>query len=561
MATMGFGICLIISVFIMIFMAAKNYENINIYDWTIVALIPIVILGYWLKSRVTTPEAAELAFCFIYLDSTVLLMVTVFAMLHSFGVYVNPWFKLLGYGAALIHCFIVWISFGTKLYYSSMTVTVTDAGSITKMTSGPLKIVHVIYLACVVCIIIGILTAIYVKKGNYSRRVLYNYSAVSAIFVIVYVVEVVKDVDFSTLPYLYTLSMIGIALHYDRMHLHDISCIVSQQQKYSDRRGYVALDMKLDFMSCNEKAYDFFPFLRNQRIDEKLPKDEQIFQEIVARYNSDGTISRKFQVGDMICVCEITEISFHKDGRIQGYLFDIRDATEEQKAIDIITSYNETLNAEVADKTANIVGIQRKITMGMANIIENRDNNTGGHVKRTSDVIGIIIGEIMGAKYKKLDAQLAEDIVRAAPMHDLGKISIDSSILCKPGRLTKEEYKIMKTHSVKSGEMVHILLDGVEEQHFVDTAFNIARYHHERWDGKGYPEGLVGTMIPIEARIMAVADVYDALVSKRCYKESMSFEKAKEIMLQGMGTQFDPNLREIFLKCSDKLENYYRKLQ
>lgn len=560
MATMGFGICLIISVFIMIFMAAKNYENINIYDWTIVALIPIVILGYWLKSRVTTPEAAELAFCFIYLDSTVLLMVTVFAMLHSFGVHVNPWLKLLGYGAALVHCFIVWISFGTKLYYSSMTVTVTDAGSITKMTSGPLKIVHVIYLACVVCIIIGILTAIYVKKGNYSRKVLYNYSAVAAIFVIVYVVETVKDVDFSTLPYLYTLSVIGIALHYDRMHLHDISCIVSQQQKYSDRRGYVALDMKLDFMSCNEKAYDFFPFLRNQRIDEKLPKDEQIFQEIVARYNSDGTISRKFQVGDMICACEITEISFRKDGRSQGYLFDIRDATEEQKAIDIITSYNETLNAEVADKTANIVGIQRKITMGMANIIENRDNNTGGHVKRTSDVIGIIIGEIMGAKNKKLDAQLAEDIVRAAPMHDLGKISIDSSILCKPGRLTKKEYEIMKIHSVKSGEMVHILLDGVEEQHFVDTAFNIARYHHERWDGKGYPEGLVGTMIPIEARIMAVADVYDALVSKRCYKEAMGFEKAKEIMLQGMGTQFDPNLREIFLKCSDKLENYYRKL-
>ena len=560
MATMGFGICLIISVFIMIFMAAKNYENINIYDWTIVALIPIVILGYWLKSRVTTPEAAELAFCFIYLDSTVLLMVTVFAMLHSFGVHVNPWLKLLGYGAALVHCFIVWISFGTKLYYSSMTVTVTDAGSITKMTSGSLKIVHVIYLACVVCIIIGILTAIYVKKGNYSRKVLYNYSAVAAIFVIVYVVETVKDVDFSTLPYLYTLSVIGIALHYDRMHLHDISCIVSQQQKYSDRRGYVALDMKLDFMSCNEKAYDFFPFLRNQRIDEKLPKDEQIFQEIVARYNSDGTISRKFQVGDMICACEITEISFRKDGRSQGYLFDIRDATEEQKAIDIITSYNETLNAEVADKTANIVGIQRKITMGMANIIENRDNNTGGHVKRTSDVIGIIIGEIMGAKNKKLDAQLAEDIVRAAPMHDLGKISIDSSILCKPGRLTKKEYEIMKIHSVKSGEMVHILLDGVEEQHFVDTAFNIARYHHERWDGKGYPEGLVGTMIPIEARIMAVADVYDALVSKRCYKEAMGFEKAKEIMLQGMGTQFDPNLREIFLKCSDKLENYYRKL-
>lgn len=160
-----------------------------------------------------------------------------------------------------------------------------------------------------------------------------------------------------------------------------------------------------------------------------------------------------------------------------------------------------------------------------------------------------------------LDPQLAADIVRAAPMHDLGKISIDSSILCKPGRLTDEEYQIMKTHSVKSGEMVHILLEGVEERHFVDTAYNIARFHHERWDGKGYPEGLVGSMIPIEARIMAIADVYDALVSERCYKETMSFSKAKEIMLQGMGTQFDPNMKMLFLSCSDKLEAYYRNIQ
>lgn len=117
----------------------------------------------------------------------------------------------------------------------------------------------------------------------------------------------------------------------------------------------------------------------------------------------------------------------------------------------------------------------------------------------------------------------------------------------------------MKTHSVKSGELVHILLDGVEEQHFVDTAYNIARYHHERWDGKGYPEGLVGTMIPIEARIMAIADVYDALVSKRCYKEAMSYEKACQIMLEGMGTQFDPNLRRVFLACRSRLEAYYRQ--
>ena len=117
----------------------------------------------------------------------------------------------------------------------------------------------------------------------------------------------------------------------------------------------------------------------------------------------------------------------------------------------------------------------------------------------------------------------------------------------------------MKSHAAQSGEMVRILLEGVEEKHFVDTAYNIARYHHERWDGKGYPEGLAGNMIPVEARIMAVADVYDALVSRRCYKEPMSYSQAKAIMCQGMGTQFDPHMAMIFLNCLDKLEEYYQE--
>ena len=146
-------------------------------------------------------------------------------------------------------------------------------------------------------------------------------------------------------------------------------------------------------------------------------------------------------------------------------------------------------------------------------------------------------------------------------MHDLGKVSIDSGILNKPARLTPEEFAIMKTHSTISGQMVMILLEGMEEEHLVETAYHVARYHHERWDGKGYPEGLVGEMIPLEARIMAVADVYDALVSKRVYKEPMSYEKAAQIMQEGMGTQFDPNMHLVFLSCRSRLEHYYSLVQ
>lgn len=566
MATIGLEICLIISAAVVIIMASKNYENINSYDWAIVLLIPIVILGYWLKSRVTTSEAAELALCFICIDSSVLLMVTIFAMLHSLRVMIRPWGKLVGYGIALLHALSVWISFGTRLFYKSLKVTQTTNGAMTQAALGPLKIVHLVYLLLNVGIIIAILISGYVKKGTHSRIVLYNYSVIAGLFIVIYAGEYSIEAnfiktDFTVLPYLYVLSSIIIMTSYDHTHMHDISCVISQHQIYHSNRGYVAVDMHNRFESCNEKAFEFMPFLRNQRVDEVISKDNPILDEMIEAFKTEGISSRKFSIGDIICICEIDEFSLKKDGKIQGYIFDIRDATEEQRAMEIMTSYNETLSREIERKTENIVGIQRKITLGMANIIENRDDNTGGHVKRTSDIISILIDEIMKMPNAKISATLAEDIVRAAPLHDLGKISIDSFILCKPGRLTNEEYAIMKTHSTKSGEMVHILLDGVEEQHFVDTAYNIARYHHERWDGKGYPEGRVGSMIPIEARIMAIADVYDALVSKRCYKEAMSYDKAKDIMIEGMGTQFDPNMEKIFLECCDKLEAYYRSIQ
>ena len=143
-------------------------------------------------------------------------------------------------------------------------------------------------------------------------------------------------------------------------------------------------------------------------------------------------------------------------------------------------------------------------------------------------------------------------------MHDLGKIGIDDMILKKPGRLTEEEFAIMKTHASQSAVLVESILKGVEDKHFVRVAVNVAKYHHEKWNGTGYPEHLKGEEIPIEARIMAIADVYDALVSKRCYKEAMSFEKAFAVMEESMGSHFDPKLEQVFLLCRERLENYYR---
>ena len=158
-----------------------------------------------------------------------------------------------------------------------------------------------------------------------------------------------------------------------------------------------------------------------------------------------------------------------------------------------------------------------------------------------------------------MNEEFCRNLIKAAPMHDLGKIAVDDAILRKPGRFTPEEFAVMKTHAAEGARIVHEILKATDDQSFHIIAENVAHYHHERWDGSGYPEGLEGKDIPPEARIMAVADVYDALVSKRVYKESMSFEKADTIIMEGMGSQFDPALEPVYLAAKPNLEVYYSK--
>ena len=194
--------------------------------------------------------------------------------------------------------------------------------------------------------------------------------------------------------------------------------------------------------------------------------------------------------------------------------------------------------------------IQRGVITALATVVEERDENTGGHIIRSGDYVYRLIG-----KMKKLDkfSHLSDDyfrnVVLAAPLHDIGKIKIPDIILNKPAKLTEKEYEVIKMHAIYGANIVKKTIYSIENKDYSDVAFNIAKHHHERWDGTGYPEGLKGEEIPLEARIMALADVYDALVSDRVYKKAYSKEKAIEIIREGSGTQFDPLLAALFIEC------------
>ena len=199
--------------------------------------------------------------------------------------------------------------------------------------------------------------------------------------------------------------------------------------------------------------------------------------------------------------------------------------------------------------------IQGRVIEALATLIETRDVGTGEHVVRTGKYVKMIALEMQkDAKYKDvLTDDEIEKMKAAAPLHDVGKIAVSDTILLKPGRLTPEEFDIMKTHTVKGREMIRNIFSGIENTELLRMAEDIAVSHHERWDGTGYPNGLKGEEIPLPARIMAVADVYDALISVRVYKEPIPPEAAIKTMMDESGTHFDPDIMRIVASIKDVL--------
>ena len=164
--------------------------------------------------------------------------------------------------------------------------------------------------------------------------------------------------------------------------------------------------------------------------------------------------------------------------------------------------------------------------------------------------------------YKEfLTKDYIKNLCKAAPMHDIGKIAVPDVILQKPGRLTTEEFEIIKKHTVDGAKIIKETFSNLGNEEYTQMAYEVAKYHHEKWNGKGYPEGLERQEIPLCARIMAVADVFDAVSEKRCYRDAMSLEQCFAIIEQGSGQDFDPLIAEVFLECREKVEKIHNGLQ
>lgn len=222
-------------------------------------------------------------------------------------------------------------------------------------------------------------------------------------------------------------------------------------------------------------------------------------------------------------------------------------------------NYRNHLETMVIEQTHQIGYIQDAVIIGMANLIEERDTSTGFHVKNTQTYVRLLAEAMIeqGVYPEVLDEAYKEKLIKAAPLHDVGKIKITDLILQKPGRLSEDEYKVIQNHTRYGADIIEEILGGIEDADYLELARDVALYHHERWDGNGYPEGLAGEEIPLCARIMAIADVFDALCEDRVYHRGIrSVDTVLSIIEESGGTQFDPTLVEVFKSLRDKLKAY-----
>lgn len=541
----------------------SNQKQLMILIFTALANI-----SHFFAVTSNTLEAYLTSYVFYYLGNILSMIMLVLLIIEICGFKDNKYLRrgLFLYGLFLI--ILVCSIDKSNLYYFSYEFVKDGNLAFLKKVYGPLHslLLILIFGTNILCIIFTIIA--FINKKAFSTRIAAILLMMFLTTAIVYLLPKVFHLKQDGLPFAFTVMDIMFIVIFKRASMYDMSDNLLRVYEQRSEYGYIALDKKYRYMGASEFAVKLFPELKNIRIDSKIEKcigDDECalcknLMPWVYKWDEIHHQNYVYTKDDVTAACSIKDIKYN--GKKVGFLIEMRDVSKQQKYIDLINTYNTQLETKVQEKTKKVQEIQDSIISGMAAMVESRDNSTGGHIRRTSEGVKIFVEQLMHPENNKwhFTDSFCKNLIKAAPMHDLGKIAVDDVILRKPGKFEPEEYEQMKKHSAEGAKIVSQVLSNVDDAEFVQIAVNVAHYHHEKWNGKGYPEGLKEKEIPIEARIMAFADVFDALVSKRCYKDSFTFDKAFDIIHNDLGNHFDPELGPVFLQCREKLENFYSSL-
>ena len=540
-------------------------KSFDLHLTLIFMLVPVTNLGFLLQAQARSTEAMLAATRIAYLGGCFLQPIIMFSVFSLCGIRL-PKAVRAGFAAfsALIYLSVQTIGTG-KWFYSDAELQEIGGRLVFVKEYG---ILHAVFYGMVLvyfAISIAVIFYSLVRKNQVSRKILLLLFLPDAVCMSFFFIgrQVFPGIELT--PAGYTFAQVCYLIIGFRLSLYNVEDSAANAMLQADNLCLISVDHRFAYLGSNDTARDVFPDLNNLVVDLGFRRSKAMRERILPwletyrDHPEDTEANRHFEEKDgKIWLFSVRPLKIRS--RLRGYEIVGQDDTLDRSYINLLSSFNEKLEQEVEEKTAHIVAMHDNLIMSMAVMVESRDNSTGGHIRRTREGVRILVDAIRETGALDLPEDFARNLIKAAPMHDLGKIAVDDSILRKPGRFEPWEFEIMKTHAAEGARIVHEILKDTDDDAFHKLAENVAHYHHERWDGSGYPDGLKGEAIPLEARIMAVADVYDALVSRRVYKEKMSFEKADSIIRVGMGSQFDPALSPVYEAARPRLEAYYAAL-
>jgi len=379
-------------------------------------------------------------------------------------------------------------------------------------------------------------------------------------------------------PYIGMLTFLFICNHYANQY-NSFSFNISNLAAYvytAVKLPVLILNETGDIMLCNTASEIFFKKQAGLLIKLKL---FDLFEFSDASLSDASFSLQRHKKNASVFNCDaVCRVEGQKCQISLNYIYDkfdemictvviVTDITEKEELIRQlneshakIEQFNKELQSEVDRQTESIRNLQKAIVYSMSDLIEKKDGYTGVHTRRVSEYVSILLRELVRRGYQLTESEI-QRIAESSLLHDMGKIAIPDSILLKNGKLTDDEFDVMKSHSAKGADSLEKSMQFAKDNDFLKNAFIMAKHHHEKWNGGGYPDGKKGDEIPLLARVIAIADVYDALRSERSYKTPFSREKAKAIILEENGRQFDPELVDVFLAVEPEFEKFCKSTQ
>jgi len=304
---------------------------------------------------------------------------------------------------------------------------------------------------------------------------------------------------------------------------------------------------------------------KNPKIQKSGVHNRSFYKKMYETINKgliwEGELQNKKKSGELYWELDSMSAVFDSQGNVTHYIAIKTDITDKKKMELKLEEERQELELDIKNKTIEIEDSQQATIIALAKLTESRDKDTGGHIERVQHLCRILVKSLrQNPKYYQLDSVYETHIYYASALHDIGKISIPDHILLKEDKLTKEEYELMKTHVTIGGAILSGMIAHYPNSELIKLGNEIALYHHEKWDGTGYNQGLKGADIPISARIMALVDVYDALRSKRPYKMKMTHQEAYNIIIDQSGKHFDPEVIDAFKRVQLEFDKIYKRL-